>query len=209
MTGWSPQCDTTAFRPIPLPNVVHPVWRPVGQPDIIGQLAEFGQLVPAPSPSGIIGVFDQQLTEFAEVVFEPTRSDDLDNAAGFAAGVPHRMHLAAGFGDVAAGPRTTSLSSERKPISPVNTIECSSSRVCRCAAVSHTDLEGMLDDRHLAAIGAAGKLEHRSKAREGPRTPLSRVAQSSPESDQSDRPSRICLLAAAARAIIWCCRYTC
>jgi len=31
----------------------------------------------------IIRVLDEQLTQFAEVVLEPTRSDDLDDAAGF------------------------------------------------------------------------------------------------------------------------------
>ena len=81
-------------------------------------------------------MLEEQLTELPEVIFEPTRGDDLDDASWFAAGVPHGVHLPARFGDVATGPRTTSLSSERDPISPVSTIECSSSRVCRCAAVS-------------------------------------------------------------------------
>ena len=75
------------FQPITLPDLVHPVRSSVGQPVFVGQLTELGQLVQHLAER-IVRVPDEQLTQFAEVVLEPSRGDDLDDAAGFAAGVP-------------------------------------------------------------------------------------------------------------------------
>jgi hypothetical protein len=59
-------------QPITLSDVVHPVRSPVGQPVFVGQLAELGQLVQHLAKR-IVRVLDEQLTQFAEVVLEPTR----------------------------------------------------------------------------------------------------------------------------------------
>ena len=44
-----------------------------------------------------------ELGELTEEAFEPARADDLDHVRGCLAGVPHRVHLAAGLCDVATG----------------------------------------------------------------------------------------------------------
>src|SRR5208283_4592553 len=87
-------------QPVSLHDVVHPVRRPVGQPVLVGEFAELGQLVQEVA-GRVIRVLDKQLTELAEVVFESTWGNDLDDAAWLAAGVPHRVHLPAWLGDVA------------------------------------------------------------------------------------------------------------
>src|SRR5437016_4050230 len=43
------------------------------------------------------------LGELAEEALEAGRTDDLDHSGRYGARVPHRVHLAAGLGDVAAG----------------------------------------------------------------------------------------------------------
>src|SRR6516165_3271858 len=87
-------------QPVSLRDVVQPSRRPVGQTVFIGEFPELGQLVQN-GAGRVVRVLDEQLAELPEIVLEPARSDDLDDAAGLAAGVPHRVHLAAWFGDVA------------------------------------------------------------------------------------------------------------
>src|SRR6516225_6515625 len=116
-------------QPVSLRDVVQPSRRPVGQTVLIAELPE--------------------------IVLEPARSDDLDDAAGLAAGVPHRVHLAAWFGDVA-----TRTEDYFTVIGAEADLARQHDRMLVLARVAvrrgdQADLERMLDDGHLAPVGLA------------------------------------------------------
>ncbi|WP_196772505.1 hypothetical protein [Mycobacterium colombiense] len=58
-------------QPVPPRDIVHPLWGPVRQPVLVGELAELGQLVQRRARR-VVGVLDEQLAEF--VVTPPTPS---------------------------------------------------------------------------------------------------------------------------------------
>src|SRR6185312_17319179 len=87
--GWRGSSVRGRVQPVSPRDVVHPDGRPVGQPVLVGQFAELGQLVQRLADR-VVGVLEEQLTEFAEIVLETTRRDDLDDAARLGAGVPCR-----------------------------------------------------------------------------------------------------------------------
>src|SRR5580693_1332186 len=97
----------------------------------------------------------EQLTQLAEVILETARGDDLDDAAGLAAGVPHGVHLAARFGDVTAGAEDdfAVVRAEADLARQHNRVLVLAGVPVRRSEQAH--LEWMLDDGHLAAIGAA------------------------------------------------------
>ena len=103
-------------------------------------------------------MLDEQLAQLAEVVLEPTRGDDLDDAAGFAAGVPHGVHLPARLGDVATGTEDDFTVVRAEP-----DFAGQHDRMLVLAGVpvrrgEQADLEGMLDDGHLAPVGLLDSL---------------------------------------------------
>src|ERR1700761_2950639 len=146
-------------QPVPRRDVVHPLRRSIGQPIFVREFAELGQLVQGRG-DWVVRMLDQQLTEFAEVVLETARRDDLDDAAGFAPGVPHRMHLPARLGDVATG-----TEDHFTVVGPEADLAGEHDRMLILTGVpvrrgEQADLERMLDDGHLPAVGLAGQLEH-------------------------------------------------
>jgi hypothetical protein len=114
--------------------------------------------------SRIIRVCGEQFTQIAEVVLEPARSDDLDDAAELAAGVSHCVHLAAWFGDV-----TTGTEDHLAFVGAEADLARDDDRVFVLSRVpvrrgEHADREGMLDDGHLSPVCPAGQLDHGPEA---------------------------------------------
>ena len=97
-------------------------------------------------------MLDEQLAQLPEVVLEAAGSDDLDDATGLGAGVPHRVHLTARLGHVAAGTEAYFT-----VVRPEADLACQHDGMLILAGVpmrggDEPDRERMLDDRHLAGL---------------------------------------------------------
>jgi hypothetical protein len=112
------------------------------------------------------------------------------------------VHLPARLGDVATGTEDDFTVVRAEPDfagQHDRMLVLTSVPVC-CG--EYADLEGMLNDGHLAPVGLAGELEHRSKTREGDVFPFAGLHDR--HRNLIDVGHLRCLLAGAS-AIIWRC----